>query len=189
MANLYQRLAVPNRLKQYIVLLCSCVISGLLIVPGAFSQSADSDLLSVTLKNRKMIYSRREGIQVELTFKAKAPVDLCLRENPLSQLNVSVARAGVGQLKIQPIVDQQLPETWKSQNRVHHLKSGETWQTRLNLRQLSFFDGDSWQPGEYSVDGEFLLCEQGQPPSRFGVDMGEETPIPFEGSIYFLIAH
>jgi len=146
-------------------------------------------LLSATIENTKMIYSRREGVQIKLTLKAKAPVDVCLRENPLTQITVMVKRAGAPALKVQPVVDQLLMSDSVGQNRVQHLEPRQTWTSRFNLRQLQFYDGHSWEPGEYTVNGAFLLCEQGQPPSRFGIELGDETPIKFDKPVYFLIAH
>ena len=141
--------------------------------------------MQLRLEPLKSIYSHREGVVMQFVFTAQTKTKLCLDKDILSQLSVSLFRAGQGRLPVQPIVIQDNSQLFMEPMRVVWLSPGQQMTLRANLKRFQLDGGATWLPGEYSADATFNLCEQ--TPVEPVTEPGREIPVKAVRPAWFMI--
>lgn len=176
-------MAVVRMQKPIGLLLSIIAISGLFFSP--LSKAADPPGLKLEVEPVKRIYSDREGLMVKFIFKAQSKTKLCLDNDILSQMQISIYRPGSGKLALQPLVLRDNSVIFQQPMQVRWLESGDSLTLRANLKRFKFANGESWEPGEYNVNATFNLCEQ--TPAEYVTDSGQEIPIKAARQGWFMI--
>ena len=132
----------------------------------------------------KRIYTAREGLQVRFTLKALDRAKICVEKDILSQMTLRVSRSGEF-LHLQPLVVTDNRELFHQHMNVQWLESGQTLTFRANIKRFRLANGETWEPGEYTVSGSFGLCEQ--TPGTLYDPAGKEAPVPAKNTGWFMI--
>lgn len=163
-------------------------VSLIISISPVMAEEADLPL-QLVIKPQKQIYTAREGVMLRFEFKATRSVNLCLENDPLTQLSVKIFRGGKGELPIAPIVVNDTQVLFHQKPRVIPLGEGDTYLLRINLKRFGFLNGEKWMPGDYTVKGAFTLCDQTQvlQGKRSSPASAQEITIPASESGRFMI--
>lgn len=172
------------RIKKPIGFLLS-IIAGLTALLSPLVFASEAPRLKLEVEPVKRIYSEREGLMVKFIFTAQNKTKLCLHDDILSQMQISIHRPGSGKLALQPLVVQDNSILFQKPLQVRWLNAGDTLTLRANLKRFQFADGDKWEPGEYNVNAVFNLCEQTA--TDYVTDTGKEIPIKAVRQGWFMI--
>lgn len=156
-----------------------------LAMAGVLSHAAGSAPVSMRVEPAKQIYTRREGLMMKFTFTAREKTKLCLDKDPLTQMQLTIHRAGHGKMELQPLVVRDNRALLERNMKVRWLEPGEQVVLRANIKRLGFAGGGAWEPGEYSVRAVFHLCEQ--TPNPEVTDIGREIPVSTDRPGWFMI--
>ena len=141
--------------------------------------------LKMEIQPTKQIYSIREGLVMKFIFTAQAKTKLCLDKDIFSQMQVTIAKPGIGKVPLKPLVLKDNSQMFQEPMKVQWLEAGESMTLRANLKRFQFDSGETWAPGEYSVNAVFNLCEQ--TPAEKVTEPGQEIPIKSVGQGWFMI--
>ncbi len=142
--------------------------------------------LRLEIQPSKQIFSNHEGIVTMLKLTATTRTKVCLANDILSQIEMTINRSGVGSLPLLPMVIEDKSQFYQEPLRIVWLEAGQSMSLRLNLKRYLFANGERWKPGNYSTTGTFNLCEQ--TPATTVTDTGQEIPIKAQQSSGFMIA-
>jgi hypothetical protein len=144
----------------------------------------NSPPIKLLIEPTKRIYSFREGLMVQFVLKATRRTKVCLEKDIMSQMQVRISRSG-SLLPVEPLVLKDNRLIYHQSMQIRWLEPGEQLLFRANLKRFRFAGGESWEPGEYTVNATFNLCEQN------GVDdydpAGEEIPVEAEAPGWLMI--
>jgi hypothetical protein len=133
----------------------------------------------------KRIYSSREGLMMKFVFTAQSRTKLCLSKDILSQMRINIHRSGSGKLPLQPLVVHDNSVLFQEPMQIRWLDVGESITLRANLKRFRFADDNKWEPGEYSVEVIFNLCEQ--TPNDYVTASDKEIPVKSRQPGWFMI--
>lgn len=180
-----------HQLPRVIMAMATLLLAGRLIglaTPG-WGNGQTPPPVTLSIEPSKQIFSSREGLVLQFTWKAKGMVKLCLAKDLLSQVQIGISRSGRGKLPVQPLTlrdnSQMFQPVVQEPMRVYRLKAGQSITRRANLKRYRFEENEEWVPGEYSVTATFHLCEQ--TPGETGTDSETEIPIRAVRPAWFMI--
>jgi len=116
--------------------------------------------VEMTIVPKREIFTLREGLQIQMVFRALQPVDICFQKDPLTQFDIEVYRSGKGPLKKAPLVVQDTSVLFDQALKIVHLNPGQAIPYRVSLKRINFLGGDLWTPGDYTITSTFHLCDQ-----------------------------
>ncbi|MGE0199738.1 MAG: hypothetical protein AB7P76_02080 [Candidatus Melainabacteria bacterium] len=167
----------------FLLLLVTACTGLLASLPAAQAEAGDAPLV-FSIQPTEHIYSAREGLQVQFTFRAVRETKFCYEKDILSNLQLRVRKSGKD-LALAPLVVRSRPTLFSDSVRVAWLQPGETKTFRASLKRYHFANGEGWTPGEYSISAVFNLCEQTE--GLYVDPLGPETPVPSHSPGWFMI--